>query len=248
MTRRLDDYLGPIRPSAGEELKICAYSIDGGIRQHKDPNQDLDMAKHAGLSSCPKCDYFYVNKETVYLIECTDIPRKKEDWTMKVEAFEKRNLASAPKGIKGWTVGAEALRFIASAEKRDEIKDSLFEDSVVMENILKIYGSLVVFYRFAQGCERMREAINDWKYEFILITKAKEHFMGMEMIENKLSKKAKDTMNLTREARKNAATLISKVIVIPYAQAEELERALMGVLGMSNQGAPDADAQTVTGR
>ncbi len=93
----------------GEDCHV--YSMD----MHPDSRGgEYDMAKHVGLPSCQCCDCFIFEKESISLIEITDILRSKE-------RMEKEFLYLSP-----------------------ENKEDYFYANIAKENMLKMYGSMAV--------------------------------------------------------------------------------------------------------
>ena len=101
-----------------------------------------DMAKHVGLPSCHCSDYFYFEEDAVCFMDMTQIIKTKAN--MK-----------------------ERYSYI-SWDKNSEIK--FFNEFIAKENILKMYGSMIVLCWFAGQCEIMKRCIDSRKkFKFFLV-------------------------------------------------------------------------------
>lgn len=199
-----------------ERLDFCAYCLDGG----KPSCEKFDMRTHLGLGSCSCCDYFFFGKNAVYLLEFTDLLKKKED--LQAEHKKKGHAFQHLQNL--------------SEEDRDKAERQLFKDSVVSENLVKMYGTFFIFFWFARGCERMRKNVEKQEIcKFKILFKVQEGQSrgdAVKSLEN-VSLALQHKVNQIRIAKKseerpNAPShgFAVKVKFIPYHDKETLERRL----------------------
>lgn len=214
-----------------ERLDFCAYCIDGGNPQC----ETFDMGAHVGLASCSRCDYFVFGKKedekdgkkeekkVVYLIEFTNIVKQKEELQKK---YKKKNNVFRP-------------LFGLSEESRLNIERQLFEDSVINENLVKVYGTMLVFSWFAHKCESMKKNLQ--KREICLkiafrIPKdqaEKDARKAWDNLRSKLEQRVQGQTSLTTEAKEclNAPSdsFVTEVEFIFYHDKKTLEDNLRNI-------------------
>lgn len=200
-----------------EPLDFCAYCLDGG----KPYKENLDMGKDVGLASCKRCDYFVFGKDAVYLIEFSDILKKKDALRA------------------GWHEDKDhAFRYLSSlsAEEREEVETQLFEDFVVNENLVKMYGTVLILCWFAHGCESMKKNIQKRKvYKFKIVCNMPEDQVEeetpkiLENIHSELEKKVSG-LSLAKKSKKHpnapSHSFVSEVEFIFYHDKKTLENKL----------------------
>ncbi len=137
--------------SLGEDCRV--YSMDG----HPDVRGgERDMVTHVGLRSLHCCDCFIFEKESISLIEFTNISETKNNIEKKVSYLSQ------------------------------EDKDHFSNTEIVKDNILKMYGSMVVLCWFARECKTMANNLKK-KYKFWLVSPySNKNTKGLDGIRSKL--------------------------------------------------------------
>lgn len=98
-----------------------------------------DMRVHLGLGSCHCCDYFLPHGKAIVLIEETQ-------------------LILTIKGIK------EDHSYL-----KHEDKEKFVNTSIRQENLLKVYGAMLVLCRLAAQCHSAKQIMQGKKYDFWLV-------------------------------------------------------------------------------
>ena len=134
----------------------CGFLLD---TQSDDGDGD-DMAKHVGLPSCNRCDYFVFEKEAVALIEIKNLSGAKESIRKKYKYIP-------------WDKDADG-----------EIAKNLFKKHIAESCVLKLYGSMVVLCWFANCCEVAAKnlCMRRGKYKFLLVMEYADH--DVRVLEN----------------------------------------------------------------
>ncbi|MGI9305827.1 MAG: hypothetical protein ACR2P5_00825 [Gammaproteobacteria bacterium] len=140
---KISDYRKPVYLDENKRLgeKCFAYCMDG----HPSGRGGCgDMASHIGLPSCHCSDYFYFDKDAACFVEITKISKTKEN--MK-----------------------ERYSYISWADD-ENMENEFFKEFIAKENILKMYGSIVILCWFAHQCGVAKKHLHERrKYKFFLV-------------------------------------------------------------------------------
>lgn len=136
---KLADYYGEIYVTQNEKLGDGCHAYCMDGGITGRSDKGGDLACDVGLPSCHCCDYFVIEKCAVSLLEMTEI------------GITKKNMKNRYPYIP--------------EDKRDEF----FHEFVAKENILKMYGSMLVLCWLAHVCAAMPDNLQQRKYNFILV-------------------------------------------------------------------------------
>lgn len=164
---KLADYYQPVVVNNTVVNANCkAYCMD---RQQK--NDKFNMAKHVGLNSCAHCDYFVFGKQSVIFMELTSNLDMKETL---------RNKYSEVK----WNE-------IPDSADMNKLMSACFHESVANENMVKMYGSMVILCWFAQKCQDMCKKFYERReYEFwLIIDEDRKDIKGIDKMKKRLQDK-----------------------------------------------------------
>ncbi len=144
----------------------CSLKIDDKEEQafRMDGEGDKDMRPLAGLGTCKICDYFIIRDDTVILVEETDIVAKKHQLDEICAEWENRKNA-----------------------------EDFIDKSMRDENVLKVFGSLLVLCRLASKCEDVKNIFHKNKYDFWLVDdeqrpKLRDSIIAEDNFRNRLRK------------------------------------------------------------
>ena len=162
-----------------ENEEAYAYCMDGCPRGGK-----YDMARDVGLAWLHCCDYFFFEKDAISLVEITQIRDAK---------------------ITQRCLYRDVLDVIQAPAERDFVEFLLFKHSIAAENVLKMYGSIIIINKFAQKCQAMHQALSDrggkFNYQLVIYNKEKNNainFEGFDNIKKAIEKKLCDKLKSNR--------------------------------------------------
>lgn len=219
MTRSLCNYHAQIKVDGGEALGYYAYCIDGGDSRE----ESLDMARYVGCASFHCCDYFEVADNTVYLIEFTT-------------SFGEQAIRETNKQMANLLSLAEKISQNESAFFKDAqrlLRHASIGENIITESKLKIYGTLFILCRFAQGCKSMKKFIYGKKCKFLLVSKdgRKNNLRAMDTGRAKIEKTLRNAM----------PGIITGASIITYKSTDDLEQQLSKLSIFSRQKKHDTE-------
>ena len=137
---------------AREPIKKMGYKMDSTTKNN--------MRHLSGLGTCHCCDYFIKNKNSVVLIEETQLMQTIKGYKQEYDYLNKQDL--------------------------DKIQKARIRE----ENILKVYGSLLVLCKLAIKHEDFRKLMEKQKYSFWLVISDAQltDMISLQELQGKLTK------------------------------------------------------------
>jgi len=129
-----------------EPIKVALRPLGDGYEAFRmdGGRKKPDMRVPLGLGSCHCCDYFLPHDDAIVLIEETQ-------------------LISTIKGIK------KDYPYLKGKDK-----EKFVNTSIRQENLLKVYGAILVLCRLAARCRNAKQITQDKKYDFWLVASGME--------------------------------------------------------------------------
>lgn len=163
----LSKFKEKIKLEGESPLDICAFRMDGK------GNPTPAMAKDADIG-VSICDYLYLHEKKAILIEDTRLGQKFKNFSRYFqEEISKTNNKNQPENLQ------------------KEI--DLFKKDTVNENLLKVYGALLVLCRLEKKSKEIASDLSNKIFEFWLVINDEENIEAIELIlprlKNSLSKK-----------------------------------------------------------
>ncbi len=121
-----------------ETIEVARQPI-GKMGYKMDSNTNNNMRSLSGLGRCHCCDYFIQNKNSVVLIEETQLMQTIKGYKQEYDYLNEQDL--------------------------DKIQKARIRE----ENTLKVYGSLLVLYKLAIKFGDFRKLVKKEKYNFWLV-------------------------------------------------------------------------------
>ncbi len=165
------------------DTDIQIYSLDGHpFERAKNPDEcaKYNMASHVGLPSSHCCDCFIFMKDAIALIEITQLLRAKKE-VDKILSILRAHVCQDKRQGKHQRERQDELEYIIN-----DINLSLVVEYIILDNISKVYGGMLVLHKFSHYCEVMKNHIccDEKKYEFWLVASPdkSQNARGIDMI------------------------------------------------------------------
>ncbi len=138
------------------DTDIQIYSLDGHpFERAKNPDEcaKYNMASHVGLPSSHCCDCFIFMKDAIALIEITQLLRAKKE-VDKILSILRAHVCQDKRQGKHQRERQDELEYIIN-----DINLSLVVEYIILDNISKVYGGMLVLHKFSHYCEVMKNHI-----------------------------------------------------------------------------------------
>ena len=191
---------------AGETkpLNICAFRMDGSKEGEK---KIPSMAEYANLGGISICDYLYIHEDKAILIEDTRLGWKLKD-----------SIKAAAENILKVMDDNPAFKKI-SGETAERLKKFILQNeiaSTVNENLLKVYGSLLVLCRLERE-EKISLKLSNKSFEFWFVITDEEDIKAIEDSIPDLEKNLETALS----GKLKGAKLAQKIQVLLKTQCED---------------------------
>lgn len=148
----LDDYHREIYIAPRRKLGKECYAYCMDGFFSENRGKPGDMAHDVGLPSCHCCDYFMLGENAISFLEISDLEHAKEKFDKGHPDYSKK------------------------------LRGEIFRKDVATENLLKLYGSLLVLCWFASLCHHEKERLRPKNYHFFLIVPRASKNMDARML------------------------------------------------------------------
>lgn len=167
-----------------------AYCMDGWPEAR---GSDGDMARHVGLPSCYCCDYFMrENDGAISFLEISEMLRTKKEFKNRYPKISR-------------TTDGDA---------------ELFQEHIVKECLLKLYGSMLVLCWFASRVPSEAERLRSQKYNFFLIVSDAHKHRDAKMLDG-ITKMLSGRMKGMASPKHGAPGVICEVRVVSAKKFKE---------------------------